>query len=190
MTPAHAAVTTPVTLACQADWPFDGIVFTTTQTITANTPSSVSRGATFSGTGTSAPYTVPTQVNGANISELRNFTLTLQFTGPASVTGATISGGSNLGSGIPSVSTTSTTVTLTVPGPLAAGTTVTLPRIRINARAGNTTGTAEMKVKGTSYADPGLRVTAVVPFDPEPPIIAPAGCYPSPSPVLASIPIV
>ncbi|TDC04025.1 cyclodehydratase [Nonomuraea longispora] len=185
--PAHAAVTTtPVSLACQADWPFDGIAFTTSQTITSNTPTSVQRLSTFTGTGTSAPYTVPTEVSGAPITELRDFTLSLQFTGPAAVTGASLSGGSNIGSGVPTVTTTTNSVTLKVPGPLTAGTTVTLPQIRINATAGNTTGTVQMKVKGTSYADPGLRVTAVVPFDPDP-IIAPSGCYPSPSPVLASI---
>ncbi len=189
--PAHAAAppavtTTPVSFACRADPPFESVLFTQNQTITANVPSSVSRGASFSGTGSSAPFVVPTEVNGIANRELRDFTLTMVMSGSATVTGATISGGVNIGPGTPSVSSTSTSVTLVVPGPLAAGSTVTLPRVRINARASNRSGVVRLKVAGTDYTDPGLKVTSVVPLDPDPPIIAPSSCYPSPSPVLST----
>ncbi|MEV6032040.1 hypothetical protein AB0L65_12870 [Nonomuraea sp. NPDC052116] len=184
--PALTAATVPVTFDCRADPPFESVVFATEQTITTNVPSRVRVGTAFSGSGTADPYYVPTEVNGIANRELRDFTLTMQLSGPASVTGASYSGGANLGPGIPSVTTTATTVTLKVPGPLTAGTWVTLPTITINAVAASTTGTVELRVAGTSYADPGLRVTSVVPLDPDPPIIAPSSCFPSPSPVLSS----
>ena len=181
-----ATTTTPVSFACQADPPWESVRFTNEQTITANVPSVVSAGAQFSGTGSSAPYYVPTEVNGIANKELRDFTLTMRLSGPATVTGATISGGTNLGPGTPSVTTTAGTVTLKVPGPLAAGSTVTLPTVKINARAGSTPGVVQLRIAGSSYTDPGLKVTSVVPLDPDPPIIAPSSCYPSPSPVLSS----
>ncbi|MBF8186907.1 hypothetical protein ITP53_14390 [Nonomuraea sp. K274] len=182
-----AAAATPVSFACRGDWPFDNLFFTNSQTVNVSVPSSVARGATFSGTGSSGAFVVPKWINGEiPVTELRDFTLTLVMSGPGAISGATLSGGANLGPGPRTVTTTSTTVTMKVAGPLPAGTTVTLPSIKITGTAGNTTGTIRLKIAGTDYANPGLRITSVVPVDPDPPIIASSSCYPSPSPVLSS----
>ena len=54
-------------------------------------------------------------------------------------------------------------MTATVPGPIAGGSTFTLPTLTLNLTAGSSGSTTPGALAGTSYSDPGLTFTAVVP---------------------------
>jgi dehydratase len=172
-----------VNLACEANPPFDSVQFTLAQSFNSSAPSSAVHGVPFKGTGTPVAWTVPTSVDGITISALQSFNLTIGTT-DATINSASISGGSNLGSGTPSIAVSGSTVVLSVPGPLTAGSTITLPKITLNL-TGKAAGTVKTFIGGTSYSSPGVTVTAVLPGSP--PSNVGASCYPNPTgPVLTS----
>jgi dehydratase len=183
--PAQVVQRTPVTLACQVDWPFDNILFSLNHTSIISGPSTVAPNQQFTWSGAAAPTVVPTEMNGATITALTDFTITTEVTGSATILSSSLSGGSNLGPGKPTLTVSGNKETLKIPGPLKAGTTVTMPTINTKLRAG-ASGTANVKMSGTSYSNPGLRLTSHVPNGSEPEIVIGAGCYPSPSPNLAT----
>jgi dehydratase len=170
---AQASTASP-TFACEGTY-FTSVQFSISQSFSASAPASEFPGVQFTGKAVPAAWTVPTSVDGITISALQDLSLTIGTT-DATVISASISGGSNLGSGTPSVSVSGTNVVLSVPGPLTAGATVTLPTVKLTLE-GNAAGTVTSYFTGTSYASPGLTVTAVVPGSP--PIDAGAACYPT-----------
>jgi dehydratase len=103
-----------------------------------------------------------------------------------SFVGATLSGGSGLGTGTPTVSSSGGVVTLLVPGLLAPGSSAVLPTVTAILQATGTPGTVlHARLSGTGYADPAITFTAVVRvlfFDVE----GPTYCYAPTNPVLAS----
>ena len=71
-----------------------------------------------------------------------------------------------------------------IPGPIAGGSTATLPTLTINVTAGSS-GSINTQLAGSSYSNPGLTFTAVITvifFN----VNAATVGYPSTSPVLAS----
>lgn len=178
-----AQAATGVNFACEGNSPFNNVQFTLTQSFSTSAPASAVRGVAFKGSGTPAAWTVPTSVDGITISALQSLSLTIGST-DATINSASISGGSNLGSGKPSIAVSGTSAVLTVPGPLAAGSTVTFPKINLTL-TGKSAGTATTFIAGTSYSSPGVTVTAVIPGSP--PLDVGASCYPNPTnPVLTS----
>jgi dehydratase len=175
-----ASASTAVTLACEGSY-FTSVQFTLDQSFTDSAPTSKAPGVEFYGSAYPGSWVVPTEVDGVTISALQSVSLTVDVS-DATVDSATISGGSNLGTGTPSVAYTSTSVTLTVPGPLTSGDTVTFPTVNLGL-TGTSAGTATTYIGGTSYASPGATVTAVVPGIGD----AAATCYPTPAgPIITS----
>ncbi|GAB2448499.1 hypothetical protein GCM10027262_72000 [Nocardia tengchongensis] len=110
-----------------------------------------------------------------NISNLK-----MTFPTPANSTlvSATASGGSVAGT----VSTSGGNVVLTVPGPIAGGTSFTPPAVTINVTAGSPGTSITSQYAGTSFANPGMTMTTKVAFIGN---VATA-CYPNPSPTLTT----
>ncbi|MBU6216091.1 MAG: cyclodehydratase, partial [Acidobacteria bacterium] len=156
--------------------------------VTLLAPGSVTAGSTFQAQLTADPIVVPTTGGGYPIQNLN--TIKVRFDVPAGATfvSASLSGGSNLGSGTPSVALSGTQVVLSIPGNLAPGSTATLPTVTATFTAsGAPAATIPWKLAGTSYANPGISFTArvgSVPFLGT--INVPTTCYASPNPVLGT----
>jgi dehydratase len=151
-------------------------------------PPTATQGSTFQAKLTADPIIVPTTGGGYSISNLN--TVKVRFDVPAGATfvSASLSGGSNLGSGVPSVALSGSQVVLSIPGNLAPGTTATLPTVTDTFTASGAASTAlPWKLSGTSYGSPGITFTARVSGVPLLGSINVAtSCYGSPNPVLAT----
>jgi len=151
-------------------------------------PPTATQGSTFQAKLTADPIIVPTTGGGYAISNLN--TVKVRFDVPAGATfvSASLSGGSNLGSGVPSVALSGSQVVLSIPGNLAPGTTATLPTVTATFTASGAVNTAlPWKLSGTSYGSPGITFTARVSGVPLLGSINVAtSCYGSPNPVLAT----
>ena len=182
-----AAATVPVAWDCQATPPIGApqqlILDTTVQ---ADAPAATAAGSTFEATLAPDPTAVPSEAGGYAINNLRNLTLRMPVPAGSTYQSVTITGGSNLGTGIPSVAQANNVVTLTVPGPLSAGTTFQLPAVHLNLTASGAAGsTIDTRLAGTSHTDPGMAFTANVQVGPFP-IDVPTACFANPSPTLSS----
>jgi dehydratase len=185
--PASAATTVPATFDCQATPPIGGPQQLTLPTsVQADAPATVTAGQAFEVTLATDPITVPSDAGGKKVNNLRN--LALKFPVPANSTyqSATLTGGSNIGSGTPTVSQAGNVVTVTVPGPLAAGSTIQLPVLHLNlTAAGEPNTTIDTRLAGSGYTDPALTFTANVKvafFS----VDVPASCFANPSPTFTS----
>lgn len=184
---ASSAATTDLSVSCQVRYPFSYIHFTMSQSVRVSAPARVATGGRYRVTGRELPWVVPKSEAGAVISQLSDMTITFEVTGPVVVTAAAASGGSNLGGHPGAVSVRGNRVSLTVPGPLAAGSTATLPAVTTDITA-HGRGTSGIYLAGTSYRDPGVTVTAAIPNPTQhkPPTSIGSTCYPVPAPELAS----
>ncbi|SNR67260.1 hypothetical protein [Actinoplanes regularis] len=184
--PAVAAPA-PVTWDCQARPPIGGAQQLSLDTpITGSAPESVATGSDFEITAEPAPLTIPASANGNTIRYLKNLQVRTPVPAGTSFRGVTLTGGSNLGTGIPTATQSGGLITVTVPGQLTGGSTVQLPTIHLAVTATAAAGsTIVSTLAGTSYTDPGLSFTANVKFL-FTGIDVPASCFTSPNPVLTS----
>ena len=187
VSPASAATAVPVTFDCQAKPPVgDPQQLTLSSSIQADAPEVVTTGDGFEVTLAADPLTVPAQAGGYTVNNLRDLTLKVPVPEGSTYQSATLTGGSNLGTGTPSVAQADNVVTVTVPGPLAGGSTFQLPALHLGLTATGPAGsTIETSLAGTGYADPGMTFTANVKvsfFN----VDVPASCYANPSPTLTS----
>lgn len=153
--------------------------------LTTTAPSSVASGGDVSDVLAPGEITVPSSVSGYTISQIQDVTLEVPVPANSTYVSGTLSGGSNLGSGTPTVAESNGVVTVTVPGPIAGGATFTLPTLTLDLTAGASGSTISVQLSGTSYSDPGLTFTAVVSvfgFSIDASVVG----YPDPSPVLAT----
>lgn len=153
--------------------------------LTTTAPSSVAAGGAVTDVLAPGAITLPTSVGSYTLKQIQGINLEVPVPANSTYVSASLSGGSNLGSGTPSVSESNGVVTATVPGPIAGGTTFTLPTLTINLTAGSSGSSIQLQLAGSSYSDPGLTFTAVVTvfgFD----VDANAVGYPNPNPVLAT----
>jgi dehydratase len=75
---------------------------------------------------------------------------------------------------------------LTIPGPIAGGTSATLPTVTANLTASGATSPIVLKMAGTSYSAPGMTFTANISGVGA----AATKCYASPNLNLSSTPVV
>ncbi|MEV0078379.1 hypothetical protein AB0H58_18410 [Nocardia neocaledoniensis] len=104
--------------------------------------------------------------------------MTIPTPANSTLVSATASGGTVAGS----VSTSGGNVVLTVPGPIAGGTSFTPPAVTINVTAGAAGTSITSKYAGTSYTSPGMTMTTNVSFVGN----VATSCYPNPSPTLTT----
>ncbi|MFD5427690.1 cyclase [Streptomyces sp. NPDC127084] len=181
-----AAATTPLTFACQATPPVGGAqTFEVASGVHATAPASVTAGSTFRVSLAPTTMTVPGSVSGYTVKNISNIKLSMPVPANSTLVGQSLSGGSGLGSGTPSVSASGGTVTMTVPGPINGGATFTLPTVNLDLKAGAAGSSITTQLAGSSYSSPGLTFTAKVPII-FVTVNVPTACYPSPNPVLST----
>jgi dehydratase len=184
--PALAAPV-PVPFDCQAKPPIGSPQqLTLDGTVQADAPATVDAGGSFEASLAPDPMTVPTEAGGYAVNKLTNLRLQVPVPQGSTFQSATLTGGSNLGTGVPTATQADNVVTVTVPGPIAGGATFQLPALHLGLAATGAAGTTiDTRVAGTSYADPGLTFAANVQvgfFA----IDVPTSCFGNPSPVLTS----
>ena len=159
--------------------------FTVTAQAGGSAPSTVAAGATFSAALSVGSIHVPTSAGSYTLKQIQNIDLKLPVPAHSTYVSSSLSGGSNYGSGKPSVSQSGGVVTIVIPGPIAAGTTFTLPTLTLGLKAGASGSTINTTLSGTSYSNPGLTFTAVINvlfFTVNASVVG----YPTTSPVLTS----
>jgi dehydratase len=181
--PASAA-DTPVTFDCQATPPIGSTqTFTLDAGVNGTAPDSVASGSAFTVTLSPDPLTVPTSVNGDTVNSISNLKLSLPVPAGATLTGESLSGGSGV-SGV-TVAVSGSDIVISVPGPIAGGSTFTLPTLTLDLTAGAAGGDVQTQIAGTSYSDPGLTFSASVKVSILT-VTVPSACYVPGSPVLTS----
>lgn len=181
--PQALAAPTAIVYDCQARTPLGTQNITLNQTVDAAAPATVAPGGAFDLVVDSAPNQVPTSAAGNTVRNVNTFTLKVPVPSNATLTGVTLSGGSNLG-GTPTWSQSAGVVTVKFPGPIAGGATFELPTITARLTAGPS-GAINSTLYGTSYSNAGLTFTTVVAtFLGN--ISVPTSCFPNPNPVLTT----
>jgi dehydratase len=185
--PPAVPLYTPVSMSCLTSAAGQSSYNSLNTGATVLAPWSVAAGGDFVVEITPDPVEVPTEAGGYNIGSLSNLKVSMVVPAGAAFVSASLSGGSNLGSGTPTVSQAGGKVTLTVPGPLAPGTTAVLPKLDITFMATGGPGTLiESKFAGNSYTNPGTTFTVTVTGTPIGTITATSNCYAQPNPILAT----
>jgi dehydratase len=185
--PPAAAATVPVTLDCQAQPPIGSPQqFTLSTSIDGVAPATVASGGAFQVTLATDPITVPGEAGGYRVDRLRDLDLRVPVPQGSTFQSATLTGGSNLGPGVPDVFQSEGIVTVRIPGPIPGGATFQPPALHLTLTASGDPGTTiNTRLAGTGYADPGLTFTATVQIG-FLTLDVPAACFPNPSPTLTS----
>jgi dehydratase len=131
--------------------------------VTALIPPTAAAGQDFQVELTADPIVVPTSGGGYPIQKLANVQIRFDLPAGATYKSATLSGGANLGTGVPTVSLSGSLIILKVPGNLAPGTTAILPKVTVTLTATGAAGTSlPQRLHGTSYGDWGIFFAATV----------------------------
>jgi dehydratase len=184
LVPSAAAATRAVTYDLRSTTAGHTADSTLTVRVDAAQPARVAPGGALTVTLSTDPIIVPDSVGGLPIRQIQDLALTIPVPANSGYGSCRLSGGANVGGGTPSCAESGGKVTVTVPGPVAGGVTVTLPTLTLDLTAG-ASGTIDTQLGGSSYDDPGLTFTAVVSVSGFS-VNAPTSGYPHPNPVLAS----
>ncbi|WP_405493050.1 hypothetical protein [Nocardia sp. NBC_00511] len=174
----------PANASVSVNWSCQGTIFGISQTSSMSTtvagtaPASTTSGSAVAITLTPGASSVPSSASGFTVTNISNLKMTFPTPANSTLVSATASGGTVAGT----VSTSGGNVVLTVPGPIAGGTSFTPPAVTINVTAGSPGTPITSKYAGTSYSNPGMTMTTKVSIVGN---VATA-CYPSPSPTLTS----
>jgi dehydratase len=152
--------------------------------VTTSAPATVAPGGALTVTATTGAFELESSFDGVTIVNVENVSVLVKVPANSSYVSCTLSGGSGLGSGTPTCTEKGGTVTISVPGPIPGGTTVTPPTVNLNLKAGKK-GKITTKLSGTSYTKPGLTGTANLEIFGAP-VTATAVGYPHPSPALTT----
>ena len=158
---AYAATTSSVTYAAQAS--IFGVTgdFNVDATVTGTAPATVAPDSSLAVQLSVGSITVPSSADGYTVEQISGIALQIPVPADSTYDSAGLSGGSNLGSGTPSVSESNGVVTISVPNTIKAGTTFTLPTLTLNLTSG-ASGSIDTALSGTSYTSPGLTFTAEI----------------------------
>src|SRR6266568_2288327 len=129
---SSASAATAVTYDCQASAVGQTGTFTVNASVTASAPSTVAADSALTITESVGSITVPTSASGYTVKSINGIKLEVPVPSNATYDSASLAGGSNYGSGTPSVSEASGVITISIPGPISAGTTFTLPTLTLN----------------------------------------------------------
>ncbi|MFG1906359.1 hypothetical protein [Kribbella sp. NPDC048928] len=168
--------------ACRADTKFGRHTISLRQNVDAQAPAAVRANTRFTIAVHSQPGTLPSDVKGFKLQEVRDLTLRVPVPANSSYVGAVLTGGSGLNSN-PTVQLEGNTAVVKVPGPIPGGANYQLPTLSVRLKSGRAGTTVETKLKGTSYDDPGLTLKAKIKWK-FLSTTAPVACYPNPNPSL------
>ncbi|MFD3400855.1 hypothetical protein ACFWUU_09280 [Kribbella sp. NPDC058693] len=182
LTPAPAQ---PVaSYACRANTKFGQHTLSLRQAVNATAPATVRPNIRFTVAVDLQPGTLPTEVKGFKLQEVRDLALRMPVPANTSYVSAKLSGGSGLNS-TPSVQLEGSTAVVKVAGPISGGASYQLPTLSVRLKSGRRGTTIQTKLKGTSYDDPGLTLQAKIKWK-FLTTTAPVACYPDPNPALTS----
>jgi hypothetical protein len=122
--------------------PVLGTTYTFPQSASVNVeaPATVAQGSTFDMMVAPGVFQVPTAVQGFNLVNLTNFTIRFPLSPNVTLVDTVMSAGINMGPGYPSVTKVGTDLIYKVPGPLAPGALVQLPKVRLTVTASGPVG--------------------------------------------------
>ncbi len=163
---------------CQADTKFGRQQFSLRQGVAASAPGVVQPGAVFDIVVDADAGSLPGEVKGFKVKEVRDLSLRVPVPANSSFVGATLSGGSGLGS-TPAVEAANGVVTIKVSGPIPGGAGYQLPRLTVKLRAGQS-GAIETRLQGSSFDNPGLNLQATIKWK-FVTIKSAVACYPDPN---------
>jgi dehydratase len=170
-----------VSYACRADTKFGQHQLSLRQGAEAKAPASVRPGADFYVVVDLKPGSLPGEVKGFKLKEVRDLSLRIPIPANARYVSAWLSGGSGLNS-TPSIQASNGVATLRVAGPIAGGASYKLPQLTVHLKAGRS-GVVETKLQGSSFDNPGLELQATIKWK-FVTIKSPVKCYPDPNPAL------
>ncbi len=149
---------------------------------TRKAPATVRADARFTIAVDLKPGTLPGEVKGFKLKEVRDLTLRVPIPANSSYVSANLAGGSGLNS-TPTVQLDGNVAVIKVAGPIPGGANYQLPTLTVRLKSGRAGTVIETKLKGTSYDDPGLTFQAKIKWK-FITITAPVACYPDPNPAL------
>ncbi|HEY3561840.1 MAG TPA: hypothetical protein VGL05_30450 [Kribbella sp.] len=176
LTPVNAPI---ATYACRADTKFGRHTISLRQAVDAQAPAVVRANTRFTVAVHLQPGTLPSEVKGFKLQEVRDLTLRIPVPANSSYVGASLLGGSVPN---PTVHLEGNVAVVKVAGPIPGGANYQLPTLSIRLKSGRA-GTIETKLTGTSYDDPGLTLRAKIKWK-FVTTTAPVACYPDPNPTL------
>jgi dehydratase len=185
-------VTTPINYSCQIN-PNQFPLPTTTGTFAGTYDTTAPQAVAPAGTAAVAIAMQTFRVDGSTtangtVTQISN--VVSKFTIPANATLASqsIIGGTNIGPGTPTSTVSGNTVTLSVPGPMASNTDITLPIVSMSLAVTGAAGTRiDPHIAGSSFGSPGLTFATRITGTPIGTLNPTFACFPSPSPSLHSI---
>jgi dehydratase len=138
--------------------------FTVNTSVSGTAPSTVAADSSLAVTLSVGSINVPTSADGFTVTEIKGIALKMPVPANATYDSAGVTGGSDIGSGTPTVSESGGVITINVPGPISAGTTFTLPTLTLRLTSGAAGGTIDTTLSGAGHSAPGLTFTAVLSF--------------------------
>lgn len=168
--------------ACRADTKFGRHTVSLRQGVDAQAPAVVRTNTRFTIAVHLQPGTLPGEVKGFKLKEVRDLTLRVPIPANSSYVSAGLAGGSGLNS-TPTVQLEGNVAVIKVAGPIPGGANFQLPTLTVRLKSGSPGTTIETKLKGTSYDDPGLTFQAKIKWK-FLTTTAPVTCYPDPNPAL------
>jgi dehydratase len=168
--------------SCRADTKFGRHMVSLSQGVDAQAPPTVRHNTRFTIAVDLKPGSLPGEVKGFKLQEVRDLSLRIPIPANSSYVSARLIGGSGLNS-TPTVSLDGAVAVIKVPGPIPGGANYELPTLSVRLKSGRRGTTIETKLKGTSYDDPGLTFQAKIKWK-FVTITAPVACYPDPNPAL------
>jgi hypothetical protein len=103
--------------------------------VNVDAPSTVTAGQTFTATVAPGLFNVPTSVQGYALTGIKSFTIKFPLSPNVQFVDSVLSAGINMGPGYPSVTLSGTDLIYKVPGPLAPGAAVQMPKVRLTLKA-------------------------------------------------------
>ncbi|HET6295529.1 MAG TPA: hypothetical protein VFG33_19230 [Kribbella sp.] len=176
--PAAAA---PVSYACRADTKFGQHHLSLRQGADAKAPATVKPGGVFEVVVDLKPGSLPGEVKGFKLKEVRDLSLRIPIPANSTYVAAKLSGGSGLGS-TPTLDVANGVATIRVSGPIPGGSDYQLPSLTVRLKAGRS-GAIETRLQGSSFDNPGLNLQAKIKWK-FVTIDSPVACYPDPNPPL------
>lgn len=177
-----AGATPTATYACRADTKFGRHQLSLRQGVDARAPATVRPNTRFTIAVALLPGSLPGEVKGFKLREVRDLTLRVPIPANSSYVSATLTGGSGLNS-TPTVHLEHGVAIVKVAGPIPGGSDYQLPSLSVRLKSGRAGTVIETRLKGTSYDDPGLTLQARIKWK-FVTITSPVACYPDPNPAL------
>ena len=180
-TGAEAAPPT-ASYACRADTKFGRHLLSLRQVVDAKAPATVPPNTRFTIAVDLKPGSLPGEVKGFQLKEVRDLSLRVPIPANSSYVSAKLTGGSGLNS-TPTVHLDRGVAVVKVAGPIPGGANYQLPSLSVRLKSGRPGTVIETKLEGTSYDDPGLTLQGKIIWK-FVTITSPVSCYPDPNPAL------